>query len=244
MPRNYRDVLLQLLGSFPRSEVSADTKRRFEAEFKCFTPSHQTIARIRKALEIVSPNGFIFAFQSRLAGDRNIVPRNADRAGVMQRFLVKIEAARPVVEVLVKKAKEKGLSARLERNPFLTSIQFPTLIFRDKIGGLFWVNFEPTGRSLTIRHIQGMKCKTKNREDPRKLARLQSALKAMGYKRLRDGMFEDICTASKGRFGKVHYQHPSKDWAFTGDSAIFFALARRRGLKRTSTRATRVLRRA
>jgi len=202
--------------------------------------------RIKKALEITTEAGFILNFFNRLKSKKHVAlsENPAKRQLALKRYLAKIEVVRPIVEKLSSKARKHGLTARLALHPlYLSSFHyFPTLVFSDPAGEVFWARFEATGKSLTVNHIQGLKCRKGAGEvDNQKLARVRKALEGMGYKRLRDGLFRDLCRASTGRFEKVHYLNPSKDPSFQIEPDLFYALARRQKMKRTKTKITKEL---
>jgi len=228
------------------SSTFPDARMLFREELVNCRVNRRLFDRIKRVLQITTEAGFILSFFNRVKSKKHVAsPKDpVKRRLALKSFLTKIEAVRPIVERLSSKAKRQGLTARLALHPlYLSSIAyFPTLVFSDPKGDLFWTSFEPTGKSLTIMHIQGLKCREGIGEvNHKKLARLQKALKGMGYGRLRDGLFKDLCNAGRGKFEKVHYLHPSRDRGFTIKPHLFYALARRQKMKRTATRATKVL---
>lgn len=222
-----------------------DLRELFTEEFSNCRINRRLFERIKRALQITTDAAFVLSFFNRVEGKNKALFRDpAKRQLALKRFLGKIEAVRPIVERLASKAKRQGLAARLEVQPLYLSstAYFPTLVFSDAKGAVFWASFEPTGKSLSIKHIQGLKCrKGLGKIDHKKLERVEKALGRMGYKRLRDGLFNDICSASKGRFEKVHYLHPSRDLTFQIEPNLFHALARRQKLKKTKAKATKTL---
>jgi len=235
---------LSLLREKP-SRGLPDIRNFFNAELINCRVNRILFERIKRALEITTAEGVILPHIYTVAGaNRSSFKDPVKRQQALKRFLSKIEAVRPIVEKLSSKAKEHGLTARLAIHPYHLAMPhpFPTLVFSDAKGEVFWADFKPTGKSLTVNHIQGLKCRKDSGEvDNQKLARVKSALERMGYDRLRDGLFRDLCRASTGRFERVHYLNPSKDPSFQIKPGLFYAFARRQKMKRTKTRATKDL---
>ncbi len=228
------------------SNALGDAREIFKEELAKCRVNKALFERIKKALEITTYDGFIFSFYTRVEGSsKSVVFKDpVKRQLALKRYLKKIEAIRPIFERLSSKARKRGLTARLGIYPLYLSFSnpFPTLVFSDAKGALFWTTVEPTGKSLTVKHIQGLKyTNALGRINLQKLTRFQTALAEMGYSRLRDGLFQELCNLGKGRFEKVHYLHPSNDPTFSIKPGIFYALARRQRMKRTKTRATKVL---
>ena len=232
---------LQRLLGFAKDE---ETKTRFREHLTPMLGSEKMFERIKSALELVGARGFIYGFMVSAHGEWfERKSKNPTRS--MRTYLGKIEAVRPIVNVLTAKAKKAGLTARLGLNPFVLTERFPTLKFRDSKGDVFWASFEPRGKTVTVKYIQGLGSRRHDGTvDQAIKRRVEQAIGAMGYKRLRDGLFEDICTASHGKFGKVEYLHPSHDKHYKGSGGEFYALARRKKLVKTPTRAIRHLKAA
>ncbi|MFH1391038.1 MAG: hypothetical protein ABIH20_01870 [Candidatus Diapherotrites archaeon] len=209
---------------------------------RCESLYPETINRIKRALEICDAGGFAFSLYSRLRGDNSSIPEGVNGDLVLTTFLGKLEQVRLVAEGIMNKARKAGLNVKFGRLSFLAHQPFPALIVGDAKGKLFWTVLEPEGKSLEVRYIQGIECRKLNKEpDNAMLFRLQEALKSMGYPKLRDGVFNDICGLSRGRFNQVHYTSPRADRSFHADHGPFHALVRRLGLTKTPRRATRVL---
>lgn len=167
----------------------------------------------------------------------------------MNVLLRRFEAVEPITLPLIRKAKKAGLTAGFDFHPLLGKgdWSFPTLVFRDKAGPVFWTRVETKGKEVTVGFIHSMKCNYEGTRDPNAFARLERAKNAMGYGQVRDGMFRDICRAARGRFSAVHITNPRvypQDTIMVGVKRpqlfpAFDSFAQRQKLTVTKRRGTR-----
>lgn len=228
-----KNKLESQLARLKKISMDEDSFGRFESELLKSNISERSFEKIILALEYVSPQGFVYALQSR--DPYFEIKEPVKRRALINKFLKDLELAKPVVEKISTKARKKGLVSRLERHPLFSLYPFPTLVFRDSKGPVFWACFRPEGKKIVIESLQGLN----SQKDRQTLGRIQRAVKRMGYDRLRDGLFNEISNAAKGTFKEVIIMDPITDIHYRGDKGTYHALVRRLKLKKEPVRARR-----